>query len=695
VRRGTAVLLLAAAAAPGALAQQPTFPSGVELITVDVVVVDGKGRPVRGLTREEFVVEEDGRPQEIASFEAVAAPEEPAPAPAAAPIPTGPASNERRSPDGGRAFALVFDDVGMTSPEAVEARQAVATLLERSLRPGDEVSLGTTSGDTWWSARLPEGREDLLAVTGRLKGRLVESINETDYMSDYEAFWVNNRETQSGGRIIGRVLTRWEKALVCDPRARMQCEGVARARATSIDGARRLRARAALAAVRRGIEALSPVRGRKTLLLWSRGFLEDAETEVREVVGVSREANTAVYFLDVRGLMAAAPGVSAADRGNPDPQEAGAMRFEAGVLESAGSQALAEDTGGRSVRNTNDLAGAADGVAGESRVFYLLGLHPPPGKGPREWRKLNVRVTRPGLEVRARRGYTVPAPPGADAGKGREAERKSDAVPRGLVGVLDSAHAAPGIPVRAMAYVLEPRPRDVVRVLVVAEFDARALKLDARGKEALGRVDMSVAATPRDGGRTHLSGGRIEVRVREGDTAGWRSFSREFEMPPGVAQARVALKDPAGGAVGAVSHRFEVPPAGAFRLSTPILTDRAEGGKDGRPVQPALAVHRVFPPAGRLYCQYEVFGAARPSGQALPQVAAGLELRGADGRVLLKAPPTRVSADPDGRLVRLVGIPVDGLPGGAYDIVLEVRDEVSGAQVQRRESFVIGAGGGG
>ena len=58
------------AQAPPAAPAPPTFPSGVELITVDAVVLDRDGRPVPGLTREDFVVKEDGRPREIASFEA-------------------------------------------------------------------------------------------------------------------------------------------------------------------------------------------------------------------------------------------------------------------------------------------------------------------------------------------------------------------------------------------------------------------------------------------------------------------------------------------------------------------------------------------------------------------------------------------------------------------------------------------------
>jgi hypothetical protein len=87
-------------AAPGP-PQPPTFPSEVELITVDAVVLDREGRPVAGLTRDDFVLEEDGQEREIVSFEAFAT-EGPAavPAPAAAPVAAsaGRSSPERPSP---------------------------------------------------------------------------------------------------------------------------------------------------------------------------------------------------------------------------------------------------------------------------------------------------------------------------------------------------------------------------------------------------------------------------------------------------------------------------------------------------------------------------------------------------------------------------------------------------------------------
>jgi N-acetylglucosamine kinase-like BadF-type ATPase len=68
-------------------------------------------------------------------------------------------------------------------------------------------------------------------------------------------------------------------------------------------------------------------------------------------------------------------------------------------------------------------------------------------------------------------------------------------------------------------------------------------------------------------------------------------------------------------------------------------------------------------------------------------VSAGLVLSQQDGRTVVEVAPTPIAADPDGRVVRLVGLPLDGLETGAYELRLEVRDQVSGARIERREPF--------
>jgi hypothetical protein len=180
---------------------------------------------------------------------------------------------------------------------------------------------------------------------------------------------------------------------------------------------------------------------------------------------------------------------------------------------------------------------------------------------------------------------------------------------------------------------------------------------------------------------------RVEVTLPAGQAAGWRGLAHELDLPPGVAQVRVVARDMATNTLGAVSQRFEVPPSVGLRVSTPIVSDQLADTGDPEKPAPALAAHRVFRPEGLLYCQLEVFGAVRDPKEERPRVALGLEVRTAEGRLVRQGAPTRVTPDPDGRLVRLLGVGLDGVGEGTYDLILSVRDEVSGRTLERHETF--------
>ena len=668
-----------------AQAPSPAFPAQVELVTLDAVVVDGKGRPVLDLTRDEFVVKEDGVAQEIVSFERFGADGGLPDAVAAAPAATAGAP---APPTGGAAFALIVDDQELGEREARDTRDGLARFVTSALRNGDGVTLATTSGTAWWTTTIPEGREDLLAIVGQLQGREPDASRAFDYMSDYEAFAIRDREDST---MIARIVQRWTATGACfmvQGRQDPGCPARVRATAAAVDGIRKKRTLLLLATLRRTLAALAQGRGRKSILLYSRGFLQDSDPTAREVAAAAREANAAVYFIDARGLQAQPGMPSAADAGTPNPSDFGRAGFEAGVMESGGTQALADETGGFSFRNTNDLGAAAARVASESRAYYLLGFHPRSDKEAGDWRNLKVEVTRPDLTVRTRKGYSLRSVRGEP---GREASVPGAGKPSAVMtAALDSAPPADGIPLRAMAFVFEPRAKKRTRVLVAAEFDARHLRFEGSGGRRAARLAFSVAVTHRDTGVMQESHEQVEVRAGEGEVPGWRSLAREFDLDAGVSQARVVLRDARAGAMGAVSHRFEVPSPDVLRLTTPILTDRVERGKgaDDHPLA-AIAINRVFRPRGLLYCEFEVLGAKADPVLRAPRVTGGVEVRTADGGIVRKGEPTPIATDLRGRVVRLIGIGMDGLPEGDYKLVLDVRDEVSGTGIERQEPFAL------
>jgi VWFA-related protein len=710
--------------------QEPlTYSSEVELVTVDAVVLDSEGQPVRGLTREDFSVLEDGKLQEIASFEAL----DLGPEAGLAARPPGPiASNEPSSPRSVAAtFFVLVDDLGLAPTRIEFLREALARLLDEGLRDGDEVILATTSGETWWATRLPEGREDLRALVGGIRGRRLTE-QAPDWMSDWEAHQIDTYADQraptgtSGGPtvppstggaptppaglvgipeaspalmvtdIAGRVTRRWLERGVCDERNLGMCESLVRARAGEQNLAHRRRTRATVEAIEGAIGSLALVRGRKSLLLFSQGFLNDHELpEVRRAAGRSLEANVAVYFLSVRGLEALTGGMDASAGLRVAPEPGGSPRSmdtvvmessEQLTLEMAGSEGLAEDTGGFVVKNTNDLAGGALRVAEESRVYYLLGYAPPTGKGPRDWRKLRVEVRRPGLKVRARRGYTLrdptqrqpESPEGEDAPPSPEVER-----------ALVNAHDLEGIGLRATTLMLEPRSEETIGVTLGLGLDASRLAFVEAGEGRVATISLDVRVARLDGGPPQHLRERLALPAGQGQP-GWAVLTRSFALPEGVAQARVVVRDEASARLGALTTRFEVPPAEGLRLSTPILTDRVTPPRDGTPSQPVLVLRREFGPTQRLYCQFQVYGAQIFAGIA--SVEARHELRLADGTVVRRGSPSVLVPAMDGHLVRMIGLHTADLPPGDYELAIYARDVTSEETAETVVSFRIAGG---
>jgi VWFA-related protein len=715
-----ALLTLTAAGAPAQAPQTPTFATETRLVTIDAIVLDKDGRPVPGLTAADFRVEEDGVPREIASFEAFDLGGRPTSEPVPPSPPAGPIPGVAHAvPPGARSFILLVDDFSLSPSRRVDVQKAIDRLATDGLRDGDELLLTTSSGDVVWTARMPEGREDVRAVASRIRARRL-TATVADFMSDWEAFQISRTASPTGASLesagvsavttgppgsnetfgaaiaapgtslMERVVARWMERRVCDPLATEMCRAMVISRAHAIDQARANRTRDVLSRVDEAVYALSPQKGRKALLLLSEGFLNDPDLDVAKLVaGRCREANLAVYFIDVRGLMTGMEEMNAAAGDVPNSTEMSQMRQEQTEYQAAGSALLAEDTGGAALRGTNDLGGAAVRVAEESRVYYLLGIGAAPGKGARDWRTLKVTTTRRGLEVRARRGYTLRSAGEAD----REERAKVPAgtkepVPVEVRRALASGVEFDDVPLRGMAFTFGPRPGGRLRTIVALEADLSRIANLGGDERPATSVSLSVVVTDRDTGEVRRTDEHVKVDAGQGGPAleGWLSLRREFELRPGVHQARVVVRDEFLGRTGATTIRFDVPPAEGFRLSTPVLTDRAVT-RPGLPPQPVFLARRTFGTRGTLFGQVEVYGASPGGTPPAPQVEATFALKGRDGTAVRTGSAATIAPDPQGRLVQTFQMALDGLRAGEYRLQLTARDRATGAAVERTEAL--------
>ena len=678
----------------------PAFPAQAHGITADVVVLDQDGRPVRGLTRADFTLLEDGKPRVVAAFEArdlatTAAPPEPSVADERV------ASNEGER-SRGRTIALLLDDLGTGAVGMEEAKRAVVRWLRDAADPRDEITLATSSGTVWWSDRIGRGRADLLAVLSRVKGAKLASP-----ISDWEAYRIAVFEDGTGAaaasagpapavaglpggaaapipNMLGSILDRVARRVGSRGESRM----LALAQYSDLNR----RTRALLGATERLSRGLAGARGRKSIVVLSEGFLYDPDQRALfdRAIEASQRANTAIYIVDLVRLVGPRS-LTAAQAGAPDARELGIISME-GFVETSGTEQLAEYTGGSSIRNTNDLFGGLVRVADESSTYYLLGYQPdtaPDGK----WHKLEVRVRRPGVKVRARPGYQATPPPTSEspssASKGKSAK---DGDKKGAKRPMDPAvltsGAADALPLRIAPYVLDADKTGLARILVVLELDTSRLTLHGDGKRRTGAIDLTLVGMSRDLGKMFPLDERIRIDLDARAAGGWMSLTRVLRLPPGVAQVRALVRDTASGLGGTVSQRLDVPAVDAPFLATPILTDRVitARGKSARLVPLA---HRRFRPHGYLYCSYEVVGMTNAQGEATTRVAGGFTLRKADGQIVSQTSPTPIAVALGGRVVRLFALPLGGLEAGDYELVLDVVDDATGRALQSHEAFIV------
>jgi hypothetical protein len=155
-------------------------------------------------------------------------------------------------------------------------------------------------------------------------------------------------------------------------------------------------------------------------------------------------------------------------------------------------------------------------------------------------------------------------------------------------------------------------------------------------------------------------------------------------MEPGDHRARLVVES--GGRVGSVTADFMVPDFTEERLSTPILSDQLVVGQAERRVMPV--VRRDFPASSTLHAWVELHGAAVDSETGGPRATAGFSVRSADGREWASGAPAAMNLEA-GKPTRLVSLPLAEAPPGESEIVVTVRDEVSGRTLEAREPFRV------
>lgn len=388
--------------------QQPPFRATTLVVEVDAVVTDGKGHFVTGLTANDFEVLEDGTPQGIQQIYLVTGKSverptgslaEPGPErPAELPAPPSAAPQ--------RVFVLFFDEEHIELGAFKRLRDAAVSFLTTEFAEGDIG--GVVIGGKMAGNQLTTNRELLLGAVRAAKpnpnktSRRLERLEWPRFSSDAEAVQIalfQNRE------VIGQVVRR---AMADDPSLTVDPTPDVMEKARRIVNELRPAAANTVRTVQALVSGLGRIPGRKTLVLLTEGFfVEESYGDLRQIIGAAARSNVRIYSIDARGLNIHEESDNLRQLSVMDAQ--GSLPLEAYNTIEDGPNTLAVDTGGYVVRRTNDFKAGLAEIARDTSTYYVI-AYAPTKAGDGSFRRITVRVKRPGLMVRFRRGYLSTAP---------------------------------------------------------------------------------------------------------------------------------------------------------------------------------------------------------------------------------------------------------------------------------------------
>ena len=397
----------------------PRFRTGVDVVEVAVLARDSAGKPVTDLTREEITVLEDGVRQPLVAFERVALPARPAAVPPLRPAPVAQdvASNESSAPS--RVFVLVLDSNHVAATRVRVVRDSARQFIENHVGPDDYVAVFSPGGIAAATQDFTTDKARLLAAVDQFTGmKMVSAIIEVDR---------EQAAAERGGR--GAVAMHGGK----DPSDSERSD-----RALALSGT--------LEALAAHLERI-PGR-RKSLLLFSEGVdyntadvlgevqrnASDVMRGMSRAIGALMRTNVAVYADRSEGREPGGRGSArdAADFAGGDAQRLGRTQLSADEQNDSirTLHSLSDSTGGFAAVNRNDFAGAFDRILDESSSYYVVGYTPQRPAKPGEFRPIEVKVSRPGVKITARKGYSAgpSRPPRQSAGHERAVVRFPDAV---------------------------------------------------------------------------------------------------------------------------------------------------------------------------------------------------------------------------------------------------------------------------
>jgi VWFA-related protein len=621
---------------------------------VDVIVSDREGKPLLDLKQDEFRIKEDGKPQTIESFSLVEIN-------TSTQIDAAPVTEirsiydeqrEAQKPEV-RLFLILLDDYHVRRGNDMVVREPLISFIQNQLAPADMVAIMYPLTPVT-ALTFTRNRKSIISAIENFEGRRFNYLPRNEFEERYAYYDAATVEKIRNDVVMSAI----------------------RGAAIRLGGMRE--GRKSLIFVSEGFTNMLPPqlndpiaampglgnRARNNPAAQNTDRAEffaqaDMLSDLTEVFKEANRNNTSIYAVDPRGLAAF----------EYDINQGVGLQVDRKHLELSLDtlRALADNTDGRAIINRNDLAKGMRQIIVDSSGYYLLGYNSTQAPTDGKFHRIEVEVTRRGVDVRSRKGYwaytaedvaraTTPAP------------EAPPAVTAALANLVDPPRGRParfwigtsrGESGRSrVTFVWEPVPPapgsrrvvdgDVAQVMLTA--------LAPDGKPLFrGRIPDQPAAAP-----------------AAGSTAAPASAS--FDAPPGRLQLRMMVQNASGQVMDSATQDFTVPDYTAVQVS--FSTPRVFRARTPRDVQSIAANPAAVPAVDRAFSRTErvlVWADAYGPGQSSPTVSARLLNRG--GTSMSDVP---VQKSPTGGAQ--VEIALASLAAGEYLLELTAKTDAGSAQ---------------
>lgn len=702
--------LVARAAAPQA-AQSTLPPVGVEIVQVDVAVTTKEGRPVAGLTAADFEVREDGKPQAVAYFGMEGRTEDAVPAPPLSkPLPPSEviAAPPRPAParPSSRQIVIAVDDLHIAPTNMAAARTALKKFVDEQLDDDDRVALVTTSGSTGLSQELTRDRDDLRRALDRLsliQQRRAQS-GGTPHLTEYQAELIDRGDPEATRLAVQEILQ--VNPDLGESLALLQAQQRARSMLLEIMNY----TGQALQTIEGVIAALAPVSGRKIVVLCSDGFLvglgtsDTRQYDLRRIVDAATRSGVVLYALDTRGLVSEVPGGNASFEGPPvitAPGVRESLQFRSVEALRDGLAALAQDTGGLLVINSNDLSAGLGRILRDNQMYYVLAYEPANTKRDGKFRKIEVRLRgRSGLRVRTRAGYFAPDEKKlAEAAQAAANEPPAARRDRDLAQGMAALFPLTGIPVRmVLAYV--DLPPDGPRAVIKAHVDVRGVGFEKTDQGYVAELDVAGAVFDERGERvSEITGETSRLNLPLENPQPFREqgllYEKALAVGPGTYQVRLAVREGRASLLGTASEWIEIPDRNARPLSLSSIFLKADAGRPpgsedggGASLEDVQVEKHFKRPQGLHYLVY-VYRSDAATRETADVVVQAQVWRG--GRLMGVGPTHKVvfpepGAPPPRQAERIATEPLDP---GQYELRIVATDRATSQKATERVAFTL------